>query len=64
MTTQEVVLQCFREGVMAPSAIDVLLKMPSGRAHDLIVSHWAEDKERAKRRKGGESAASSAEKIS
>lgn len=52
MTTQDVVLEYFREAELAPSAIDALLKLPKGRSHDLIVSHWAEDKERAKRRKG------------
>ena len=59
MTTQEVVLEYFREAELAPSAIDALLKLPKGRAHELIVSWWFDDKERAKRRKGGESATSS-----
>lgn len=58
MTTQEVVLQYFREAELPPSAIDNLLGIPRGRSHDLIVCWWAEDKARARRKKGEESATS------
>lgn len=49
MTTLEVVLSYFREAQLSPSAIDRVLNLPAGRAHDLIVGWWWEDKERAKK---------------
>lgn len=44
MTQREVVLQYFREAELTPSAIDALLRLPKGRAHDLIVEWWQAQK--------------------
>ena len=44
MTQREVVLQYFREAELTPSAIDALLRLPKGRAHDLIVEWWQDQK--------------------
>ena len=53
MTTGDIVVNAFREEGLPPSAIDAMLKLPTGRAHDLIVAWWHEEK-LAARRKGGE----------
>ena len=45
MTQREVVLQYFREAELTPSAIDELLRLTKGRAHDLIVSWWQDQVE-------------------
>ena len=45
MTQREVVLQYFREAELTPSAIDELLRLPKGRAHDLIVTWWQDQVE-------------------
>lgn len=55
MTQLQVVLEYFCEAHLAPSAIDRLLKLPKGKAHELIVGWWADCREGKPRApKGGD----------
>ena len=44
------VLERFCEDGMPPSEIDALLGLPKGRARDVIVAWWHEDKVAARRK--------------
>lgn len=36
---------------LAPSEIDRALRLPEGRAHEVVVQKWAEDKAKSGRRR-------------
>ena len=42
---ERTVVRMFNDG-MACSTIDLEMRMPEGRAHDIIVGYWAEEKDR------------------
>lgn len=48
VTTLDLVLECFRDAHLAPSAIDRYLGLQDGRSHDLIVGWWMDQKREAK----------------